>query len=83
MKLYTLPDEISLKEGYSIRRTYKKDAKQLRNLINNYLSKFEIRAKFTKREIEHWFTFREGRRLICGIFEFEYNLNDYFSMIYF
>lgn len=60
MKLYTLPDEVELKEGYTMRRTFKKDAKQLRDLINGYLSKFHIRAKYTKREVEHWFTFKEG-----------------------
>ena len=59
-KLYELPEEVSLPNGYSIRQTFKKDAKVLRDLINGYLSKFEIRAHFTKKEVEHWFTAQEN-----------------------
>ena len=59
-KLYELPEEVPLPEGYSIRRTYKKDAKVLRKLVNEYLSKFEIRTHFTNKEAEHWFTHREN-----------------------
>ena len=59
--IYNLPDELDLPEGYKIRPTRKKDAKELRNLINNYLSKFKIRTHFTKNDTEHWFTFNEGK----------------------
>ena len=82
-KLYSLPSEVTLPNGYSIRRTYKKDAKILRDLINNYLSKFEIRAHFTKKDVEHWFTYRseiiecfvvlDENKKICDLFSF-YNL---------
>ena len=82
-KLYELADTPDLPPGFSIRKTFKKDAKVLRDIINNYLSKFEIRAHFTKREVEHWFTQQDNiiecfvvldeNKKICDLFSF-YNL---------
>ena len=60
-KLYGLPDEIKLPEGFTIRKTRKKDSKALRDIINKYLSKFNIRTHYTKKEVEHWFTHVDGK----------------------
>ena len=59
-KLYELPENFDLPPGYKIRPSFKKDAKQLKDLINNYLKKFKVKTHYTKREIEHWFTRRES-----------------------
>lgn len=60
-KLYELPDKVDLPPGYSIRPTYKKDAKCIRNLINNYLSKFKVKTQYSTKDVEHWFTRKESK----------------------
>jgi glycylpeptide N-tetradecanoyltransferase len=74
-----LPTEVSLPAGYTIRKSYKKDAKQLRDLINGYLSKFEIKAHFTKKEVEHWFTHRDEIIECFVVVNKENKITDLFS----
>ena len=52
-KLYSLPKEVSIN---GLRKFETKDVPQVYELLEKHLSKYKIRAHYSKEEIEHWFT---------------------------
>ncbi|XP_067931903.1 glycylpeptide N-tetradecanoyltransferase 2-like isoform X2 [Watersipora subatra] len=57
LKLYKLADKPQL-PGF--REFTKADLKVTYKLVNSYLDKFDLAAKFTEAEFEHWFIPRKG-----------------------
>lgn len=47
--------------------------------MNGYLSKFDVRAHFTKKEVEHWFTHRESIIECFVVLDEDKQISDLFS----
>jgi glycylpeptide N-tetradecanoyltransferase len=77
-KMYALPAEPELKEGFVLRPTELKDSKQLKKLLDVYLSKFKLYTEYSKKECQHWFIRREN---IIESYVIEKNgkITDFFS----
>ena len=55
-QIYKLPKELTFT---GLRKMEKQDVKAVYLLLNNYLSKFEIKAYYSEEEVEHWFVPRD------------------------
>ena len=77
-KMYALPEEPELQEGYILRPTEVKDIKQINKLLNEYLKKFKLFTEYTKKECQHWFVRREGI-IESYVIEKKGKITDFFS----
>ncbi|KAJ3341085.1 glycylpeptide N-tetradecanoyltransferase [Gonapodya sp. JEL0774] len=57
LKLYKLPDTVAT-PGW--RKMEKKDIKRVREMVEGYLSRFELAQEWSDDEVEHWFLPRDG-----------------------
>ncbi|KAJ3050967.1 hypothetical protein HK097_008060 [Rhizophlyctis rosea] len=51
IRLYKLPDQAATR---GIRKMEQKDVAQVTQLLNQYLSKFEVAAYFSEKDVAHW-----------------------------
>ena len=76
--LYKLPEKPTLPEGYILRHTEERDIKQVRQLLNDYLSQFTIHQEFTKPEAKHWFS-HQPNVIESYVIECKGKITDFFS----
>lgn len=74
-KLFNLPNEVQVQ---GLRQMEKKDVDTVYELLEAYLSKFKIRAHYTKEEVEHWFVPRKDI-VYSYVIETEGKVTDFFS----
>ena len=78
IKLYSLPEKPTLKEGYSLRKAEEKDAKQIRALLMDHLKQYSLYTEYSKKDCAHWFTHRDDI-IECYVIEKSGKITDMFS----
>lgn len=78
LKLHSLPDEPSIPNGFKLRKAEAKDSKQIRTLLMDYLTKYSIYTEYSKKDVAHWFTCRDGI-IESYVIEKNNKISDFFS----